>query len=110
MNVTTDPNQPLPPTPDWLNWARRIQAMAQTGLTYADSPYDRDRYQKLDALALEIFTAHTGLPAATVRQWFDIQPGYATPKVDVRAACFRDGRLLMVRERSDGGWCLPGEA
>ena len=106
--MNTDPLPTEPATPDWLNWARRIQAMAQTGLTYADSPFDRDRYQKLDALALEIFTAYTGQPASTVRQWFDVQPGYATPKVDVRAACFRDGRVLMVRERSDGGWCLPG--
>ena len=62
--MTTDPTPDEPATPDWLNWARRIQAMAQTGLTYADSPFDRDRYQKLDALALEIFTAYTGQPAA----------------------------------------------
>ena len=55
-----------------------------------------------------MFAAHTGETPATLEQWFAVQPGYATPKVDVRAACFRDGRLLMVRERSDGGWCLPG--
>ncbi len=97
-----------PTAPDWLGWARTIQALAQTGLTYASNPFDRERYTKLEALAVEIFAAHTGEPAATVRQWFDVQPGYATPKVDVRAACFRDGRILMVRERSDGGWCLPG--
>ena len=106
--MNTDPTPVEPATPDWLNWARRIQAMAQNGLTYADSPFDRDRYEKLAALAVEIFAAHTGQAPATVQQWFDVQPGYATPKVDVRAACFRDGRLLMVRERSDGGWCLPG--
>ena len=97
-----------PATPDWLNWARRIQAIAQTGLTYAESPFDRERYTKLEALAVEMFAAHTGEQPATLQRWFSVQPGYATPKVDVRAACFRDGRLLMVRERSDGGWCLPG--
>jgi len=97
-----------PTAPDWLIWARQIQALAQNGLAYTENPFDRDRYQTLQALALEIFAAHTGQTAAAVSQWFDVQPGYATPKVDVRAACFRDGRLLMVRERSDGLWCLPG--
>jgi len=97
-----------PGAPDWLNWARKIQAVAQTGLTFSENPYDRGRYEALEALAAEIFAAHTGESPATLRQWFTVQPGYATPKVDVRAACFRDGRLLMVRERSDGGWCLPG--
>jgi 8-oxo-dGTP pyrophosphatase MutT (NUDIX family) len=97
-----------PTTPDWLNWARRIQAIAQTGLTYVENPFDRERYEKLEAMALEMFAAHTSETPATLQRWFNVQPGYATPKVDVRAACFRAGRLLMVRERSDGGWCLPG--
>jgi ADP-ribose pyrophosphatase YjhB (NUDIX family) len=92
----------------WLNWARKIQALAQTGLEYAPTVYDRDRYQKLNELAAEIVASHTGLPAETVGRWFEVQPGYATPKVDVRAACFRDGRILLVQEKSDGAWCLPG--
>lgn len=105
MNV---PAPEGPTTPDWLNWARRIQAIAQTGLTYVENPFDRERYLKLEALAIEMFAAHTGEEPATLQHWFNVQPGYATPKVDVRAACFRERRLLMVRERSDGGWCLPG--
>lgn len=94
--------------PNWLNWARTIQAVAQTGLTYAENPYERERYRKLHDLAVEIFSVQTGTSPETVEQWFDVQPGYATPKVDVRGACFRDGRILMVRERVDGRWCLPG--
>jgi ADP-ribose pyrophosphatase YjhB (NUDIX family) len=94
--------------PDWLNWARKIQALAQTGLTYAENPYDRERYHKLDELAVEIFSVHSQAPAASIAQWFVVQPGYATPKVDVRGACFRDGNVLLVREKSDGRWCLPG--
>ena len=94
--------------PNWLNWARTLQALAQTGLTYSENPFDRERYQKLYALSQEIFGIHTGLETAVLEQWFTVQPGYATPKVDVRGACFREGKLLMVRERADGGWCLPG--
>jgi len=92
----------------WIEWARRIQAVAQTGLEYAPTPYDRDRYQKLHDLAAEIVAAHAGVARETVAEWFEVQPGYATPKVDVRAACFKDGRILLVREKSDGAWCLPG--
>ncbi len=93
---------------DWIGWARIIQAVAQNGLHYTDSHFDRERYEKLMAVALEIFAAHTGEDRATLAQWLGTQGGYVTPKVDVRAACFRDGRVLLVRERSDGRWCLPG--
>ena len=94
--------------PPWLNWARTLQALAQTGLTYAENDYDRERYQKLRALAVEIFAAQMREDPATIERWFAVQPGYATPKVDVRGACFRNGKILMVREKSDGRWCLPG--
>jgi ADP-ribose pyrophosphatase YjhB (NUDIX family) len=109
VTVTADPGL-TPPLrqPNWLSWARTAQALAQNGLTYAESPFDRDRYTKLAALADEIFATYTGLEAEQLTAWLNLQPGYITPKVDVRAACFRDGRLLLVRERSDGGWCLPG--
>ncbi len=93
---------------DWIGWARVIQALAQNGLHYTERHFDRERYEKLMALALEIFSAHTGEDRATLERWLGAQGGYVTPKVDVRAACFRDGRILLVRERSDGLWCLPG--
>jgi ADP-ribose pyrophosphatase YjhB (NUDIX family) len=94
--------------PNWLNWVRTIQAVAQTGLTYAENEFDRERYGRLEALAREIFATYTGESAEAIAAWFTVQPGYATPKVDVRGACFREGKVLLVRERSDGGWCLPG--
>ncbi len=101
-------SRPSPTVPPWLHWGRRIQALAQAGLTHAESEYDRKRYQALHALAVEIFAAQTGAEADRVESWFAAQPGYATPKVDVRGACFRNGKILMVREKADGRWCLPG--
>lgn len=96
------------PTPNWLLWARKIQAIAQIGLTYAEIEYDRERYRALHDLALDILAAHTGEDRATVGGWFAAQGGYATPKVDVRGAVFERDTLLLVRERSDDRWCLPG--
>lgn len=96
------------PVPNWLRWARKLDAIAQAGLAYCENDFDRERYAQLRALAGEILTSQTGADPVVVNGWFAAQPGYATPKVDVRAACFRDGKLLLARERSDGRWCLPG--
>lgn len=93
----------------WLNWARRIQSMAQSGLTYSTNPYDLERYHELLALAAEITAAGSGLEKEAVRGLFASESGYTTPKVDVRGAAFRGDELLLVRELQDGGrWTLPG--
>jgi ADP-ribose pyrophosphatase YjhB (NUDIX family) len=96
--------------PDWLVWARELQAIAQTGLTFTRDPYDQERYQAIRALAARIFAAHTDASVDRIVGLFSGETGYATPKVDVRAAVFDDREhLLMVRESADGGrWTLPG--
>jgi ADP-ribose pyrophosphatase YjhB (NUDIX family) len=94
--------------PHWLRWAREIQALGQTGLTYSQSDYDIQRYGRLLEIAAEIVQSQTGLAAEPILRNFAVQPGYATPKVDVRGAVLREGRILLVRERSDGNWCMPG--
>lgn len=94
--------------PQWLVWARKIEALAQSGLHYTESEYDRDRYRQFQQLASEIVTAYTPYSQQDVLSHFELAEGYSTPKVDVRAAVVEDGKLLMVRERIDGGWTLPG--
>jgi len=94
--------------PRWLAWAREIQALAQTGLHYAPDDYHRCRYNRLMEIAAEIASEHSGLDREKVEAAFRAPRGYATPKIDVRGAVFRDGKILLVRERSDGGWCMPG--
>jgi ADP-ribose pyrophosphatase YjhB (NUDIX family) len=95
--------------PDWLEWAREVQSIAQTGLAYEPNQYDRERYQALEALAARMMAARSDTPAEKIVGLFGAQTGYATPKVDVRGAVFDGGRLLMVRETSDQGrWTLPG--
>jgi ADP-ribose pyrophosphatase YjhB (NUDIX family) len=96
--------------PSWLLWARELQAIAQTGLEFAKDPYDRERYIAIRAVAARIMAQRAKADAAWVEQLFAGQTGYATPKVDVRGAVFReDGRILLVREVADSGrWSLPG--
>lgn len=98
----------MKPIPRWLEWAREIQALAQTGLHYSPDEYNQQRYARLLEIAAEIVSQNTGLDYDALRQAFSLPVGYATPRVDVRAAVFQDRKLLMVRERADGGWTLPG--
>jgi ADP-ribose pyrophosphatase YjhB (NUDIX family) len=92
----------------WLKWAREIQALAQTSVHYTENEYQRKRGMRLIEIAAEIMSAHTSLDAPELVEDFNAQIGYATPKIDVRGAVFQEGELLLVRERSDNGWCMPG--
>jgi ADP-ribose pyrophosphatase YjhB (NUDIX family) len=94
--------------PAWLLWARELQALAQSGLTFCTNGYDIERYHRLRAIAVEMLSQASGTPAPRISALFEQDLGYPTPKVDVRGAVFRDGRILMVREISDGRWTLPG--
>jgi ADP-ribose pyrophosphatase YjhB (NUDIX family) len=92
----------------WLEWAQRLQAIAQAGLTYARDPYDLERFRQVRALAVEIVSEHTGASEERVTEAFARGTGYATPKVDVRAVVFRDDEVLLIREKAVGLWALPG--
>lgn len=94
--------------PEWLRRAQRLQAIAQTGLTYAQDPYDRERYEELRRIAVEMASEGLGAPEDEVRVVFASSLGYPTPKVDVRAVVFRADRILLVRERQSGRWTFPG--
>jgi ADP-ribose pyrophosphatase YjhB (NUDIX family) len=93
---------------DRLSLAKRIQAIAQTGLAYAQNDYDAERYRELREIAAALMASPETEVTALAAALFAAERGYATPKVDVRAAVFEDGRLLLVRESSDGGWTFPG--
>jgi ADP-ribose pyrophosphatase YjhB (NUDIX family) len=94
--------------PNWLQWAREIQALSQTGMHYAPDDYHRQRYTRLQEIAADILASQSNIPRDQLLAAFLPFRGYATPKVDVRGAVFRNDKLLLVRERRDGGWCLPG--
>jgi ADP-ribose pyrophosphatase YjhB (NUDIX family) len=92
----------------WLDMAKRMQAIAQSGLEYSENKYDRDRYQQMRELSLEIMQDFTDLKMEKLVSVFASEQGYQTPKVDVRGVVFRGDQILMVRETIDGNWSLPG--
>jgi ADP-ribose pyrophosphatase YjhB (NUDIX family) len=94
--------------PTWLTIARELQAIAQTGLHFSTDRFDRQRFTRVRELAAAIMAQGSVADAGKILDLFEKDSGYATPKVDVRGAAFMDGRVLMVREISDGGWTLPG--
>lgn len=94
--------------PLWLRQARELQAIAQTGLTFATDAFDIERYESIRLLASQIMAAGSDASAEAIQSLFAGEIGYATPKVDVRGAVFRDDKILLVRERSDNRWSLPG--
>jgi ADP-ribose pyrophosphatase YjhB (NUDIX family) len=96
------------PEPAWLGLAREMQAIAQTGLYYSKDKFDTLRYERVRELTAEMMAMGSGAAAAQILDLFRQDLGYGTPRVGVRGAAFRDGRLLMVREVNDGRWSLPG--
>lgn len=94
--------------PVWVQWARKLAALAQSGLTYSENHFDIDRYEQMRKLAGEISAYCGDIEHGLAVEFFEAEKGYATPKVDVRGAAFRDDKILMVREVADGGWTLPG--
>ncbi|MBN1643029.1 MAG: NUDIX hydrolase [Anaerolineae bacterium] len=92
----------------WLEWAQRLQAIAQSGLTYTRNPFEIERYEAVREIAAEIVATHSDLDIDQVRDLFAAEQGYATPKVDVRGVVFHEDRILLVKELRDGRWTLPG--
>ena len=94
--------------PQWLEWAREIQQLSQTGLAFAVTKYEKERYTRLLEITAEIVEHHTQLEKDAVQKVLMKHPGYATPKIDVRAAVIKDDKILLVQERSDKRWAMPG--
>ena len=90
-----------------LEWAKELQSLAQAGLWYGHDDFDKERYQRIRDISAEMMSERTDLPTEKVRELFCNEIGYQTPKVDTRAAIFKDGKILLVCERN-GKWSLPG--
>ncbi len=93
---------------NWLEVARRIQAIAQNGLTYAEGMYDLERYQELRQISVDILSKISDEPVKKIQDLFATDEGYQTPKVDIRGVVIENDKILMIKEEQDGKWSLPG--
>jgi ADP-ribose pyrophosphatase YjhB (NUDIX family) len=94
--------------PKWLAWTRELYSLAQAGLAYCKNEFDLERYRKVLEINAEIIASLSTVEQETVSHSFSVQAGYATPKIDVRGAVLQAGRILLVQERSDNKWAMPG--
>ncbi len=94
--------------PKWFEWATRLQSIAQAGLTFSKDKYDLERFEQIRDLSVEIMSEHTGATGEKIRDLFASETGYQTPKVDIRASIIKDHKILLIREKIDGAWALPG--
>jgi len=94
--------------PKWMDWAREIFSLSQSGLTYSGNEYDIERYKRLQAITAEIIASESEITKESVLDSFSMQAGYITPKVDVRGAVVQDGKILLIQERADDKWAMPG--
>lgn len=94
--------------PAWLEYARELHAIAQTGGHFSKNEFDVQRFDRLRVMASELMALGSGSAVEKIAHLFAQDVGYATPRVGVRGACFRDGKILLVRELTDGKWAMPG--
>src|SRR3990167_6605528 len=99
--MTTNPHQ-------WLKWMNELQAIAQNGLTYCKDPFCQIRYNALQRLTADIAVQYSTMEHSKIMNLFHAEYGYATPKLDVRGVIFQDNKILLVKEKADGLWALPG--
>lgn len=92
----------------FTKWAIDLQSIAQNGLTYGRDKFDLERYQQIRQIAAEMMAEKTGLPLEQVKTLFCGDEGYQTPKIDTRAAIFKNDKILLVHEITSDDWSLPG--
>ena len=91
----------------WLHWAIEIQSLAQAGLAYTSNVYDIERYERLRKISAEMISEKTNISTEKVEELFCNESGYQTPKLDTRAAVFKENKILLTHE-NNGTWSLPG--
>lgn len=91
----------------WLNWAQELQALAQNGLAYTKNEFDKERFERIREISAEMLAYQTDIPKEKAVELFCSDKGYQTPKLDTRAAIFKDEKILLVQE-NDGLWSMPG--
>jgi ADP-ribose pyrophosphatase YjhB (NUDIX family) len=95
-------------TSKWIGWAREIFSLSQIGLTYSENEFDIERYKRLQEISAEMIESQSDISKVSALESFSMQAGYVTPKIDVRGAVVHEGKILLIQERMDERWAMPG--
>ena len=95
-------------TTKWIAWARELFSLGQVGLTYNTNEFDIERYKRLQEISAEMIESESSTSKESALESFSMQTGYPTPKIDVRGAVVKDNKILLIQERMDGKWAMPG--
>lgn len=87
----------------WLEWAKELQFLSQSALAYCKDPFDIERFRRIRDISAEIMSDYSNIPIDKVKELFCNETGFQTPKLDTRAAIFKDGKILLVREKMASG-------
>ncbi|QEY52201.1 NUDIX hydrolase [Legionella longbeachae] len=92
----------------WFKWITELQGLCQAGLAYSKNSYDIERFQRIEQIVAQMAAYCSSQPANVIQEHFQVEKGYPTPKIDVRAVILQNENILLVKERTDGLWSLPG--
>lgn len=84
----------------FLTWTKDLQSIAQEGLYYGKDVFDRERYEKIREISAQMMSEISDLKVEKVKELFCNEIGYQTPKIDTRAAIFKDDKILLVHEKN----------
>jgi ADP-ribose pyrophosphatase YjhB (NUDIX family) len=91
-----------------LKIAKRIQAISQTGIRFTKDNFDKQRFEELRELSVQLVSLVSDAKVDKIRDLFTFESGFQTPKIDIRAVVLKDSKVLLTKEQSDNKWSLPG--
>ncbi len=93
----------------FLEEIKRLKAIADTGLLYCTTEYDKERYTELQQMSYRLLQAITNNSIPALQEALPQAKDYPTVKVDVRGMLLDPNKkILLVKEMADGKWALPG--
>jgi ADP-ribose pyrophosphatase YjhB (NUDIX family) len=92
----------------WLDCSKKLEAIAKTGIFYSSNPYETERFEQIASIANDLISHYSNSEPQKVEMLYNMENGYVTPKTDIRSVVIKNKQILMVKEKADGKWTIPG--
>lgn len=92
-------------------WADKLRDISATGLRFSKDVYDRENYQIVQNIAMEMFAFSTGIPLEQIEPLREPIFNRRTPLAIGDAAVINNaGQMLLVQRAGSQRWAIPGGA